>query len=94
MDEYEYNDVFTETQENNDAIETRAETNIEIQIKKDEDLCPICLDTLKDDLLKFKVCSHILHRECAEECLRNNLLYCPICRRYLYDRRAYLLLNV
>ena len=54
----------------------------------------ICLDTLKGDLLKFKVCSHILHRECAEECLRNNLLYCPVCRRYLYDRRAYLVLNV
>ena len=61
---------------------------------EEEEICPICLDTLKEDLLRFKVCSHILHKECAEQCLRYNLLHCPVCRRYLYDRRANLIINV
>ena len=56
--------------------------------------CPICLRSLDHELLKFKVCDHILHKKCAEEFLKHNIKNCPVCRRNLYPRRANLVINV
>ena len=47
-------------------------------------LCPICLDNLTDNLVKFKACSHILHKKCANQFLLHYMRKCPICRKYIY----------
>jgi len=47
-------------------------------------LCPICLDNLTTNLVKFKVCSHILHKKCADKFLLHYIKKCPICRKYIY----------
>ena len=47
-------------------------------------LCPICLDNLTDNLVKFKICTHILHKKCAHNFLLHYMNQCPICRKYIY----------
>jgi hypothetical protein len=101
--EYRYNNNVDNDANNANNVDNDVDNDVDNNIyenenenenENEEEICPICLDTLKEDLLRFKVCSHILHKECAEQCLRYNLLHCPVCRRYLYDRRANLIINV
>ena len=37
-----------------------------------------------DNLVKFKACSHILHKKCANRFLLHYMRKCPICRKYIY----------
>ena len=48
-------------------------------------LCPICLDNLSDNLVKFKVCPHILHKKCSNKFLLHYMNKCPICRKNIYN---------
>lgn len=49
-------------------------------INKDNDICVICLEELESNIIKLKVCNHILHKKCAIECIQNKIYTCPICR--------------
>ena len=47
-------------------------------------LCPICIEQLTINIVKFKVCPHILHKKCSNQFLLHDLNKCPICRKNIY----------
>ena len=78
-----YNETDNNTDTDNDIdIDTNS---VHIIYNFDEDVCAICLESLETNLVKFKVCEHILHEECSIEFILNKILHCPICRKYLYE---------
>ena len=48
-------------------------------------ICPICQDNIMEDIVKFKVCSHILHKKCSKKFLLHYINKCPICRKNIYS---------
>lgn len=52
----------------------------EAAMEDDDDVCPICLDPLKDtDILNMPVCGHKVHVRCALESAQYDSR-CPMCR--------------
>ena len=42
--------------------------------------CCICLEKLKRKGIVIFQCGHIMHLGCYIECLKNDTIFCPLCR--------------
>lgn len=47
----------------------------------DDDLCAICMDSMKEMELVYPPCGHRLHQICYHELQQNHISACPTCRR-------------
>lgn len=43
--------------------------------------CCICLEELEDNGKVIFQCSHQIHFKCYIDCVKNNIIFCPMCRR-------------
>jgi phage pi2 protein 07 len=47
--------------------------------------CSICLENLCDNNKVIFQCSHEIHLKCYIECIKNNILFCPLCRQKIKE---------
>jgi hypothetical protein len=56
-------------------------SNLNDEIKKKFDTCPICFDDFKEDnIIRQIKCNHIFHQSCIDPWLLNESYKCPVCR--------------
>jgi len=56
-------------------------SNLDNEIKKKFDTCPICFDDFKEDnIIRQIKCNHIFHQSCIDPWLLNESYKCPVCR--------------
>jgi hypothetical protein len=56
-------------------------SNLDDEIKKKFDTCPICFDDFKSENVVRKIkCNHIFHQSCIDPWLLNESYKCPVCR--------------
>ena len=48
--------------------------------QKNEDMCPICLESLNLKRLVWLPCGHSMHLKCERALLEKSYLRCPLCR--------------
>ena len=53
---------------------------IQLKFPYDQE-CPICLQNLKNKVVKYTVCKHIFHKSCLNKWLEKKSS-CPSCRSY------------
>lgn len=60
------------------------------KIKKNYDICTICLQELKNKLIKTN-CNHSFHKKCilkwySATLIKGLIFNCPICRKVIYPK--------
>ena len=51
--------------------------------------CCICLDKLDTKGIVILECNHRIHMKCFMECLKNDTIFCPLCRQKIEDNINY-----
>ncbi|KAK9702434.1 Ring finger domain [Popillia japonica] len=51
-------------------------------VNSGKDNCGLCLEPIHTSILKLKVpqCGHIIHEQCSNQLIENNIKKCPTCR--------------
>lgn len=50
--------------------------------------CPICYETIANDMIITGCCKHVFHHKCLLSCFKNNIV-CPMCRAIVPMNRSY-----
>ena len=51
--------------------------------------CCICLDKMKDKGIVTFDCGHTVHLQCYINCLKNDTIFCPMCRQKIKQNVDY-----
>ena len=52
-------------------------------------ICPICLGNVYSKGKVILQCEHCMHLKCYIECLKYNLIECPLCKRSINENKIY-----
>jgi hypothetical protein len=50
--------------------------------------CPICYESITDDMIITGCCKHVFHHKCLLSCFKNNIV-CPMCRAIVPMNKSY-----
>lgn len=53
------------------------------------DKCSICLEKLEEKGKVTFQCGHSLHLKCFMNCLKNDTIFCPLCRKKIEENVQY-----
>jgi hypothetical protein len=54
-------------------------------------ICPICLMKISKTGKVILDCNHGLHLKCYIECIKHNIIKCPLCQKHIKQNKSYLL---
>lgn len=52
-------------------------------------ICPICLGNVSKKGKVILHCNHCLHLKCYMECLKYNVIECPLCKKSINENKRY-----
>jgi len=54
-------------------------------------VCPICIRNVHKRGKVILQCEHCMHLKCYTECLKFNVIECPLCKRSITENKKYFL---